>query len=225
MALAASRTLPNLARTEAICVMEQVYNKIEQDRATELYGRCANFPRNGEMDSISERLKALRVRSGLSVRDVARYLEFDVHSRYAYYETPRYKAEALPLPLARRLAGLFAQYDVPAEETLMLAGLGEGEAREEAQAVSFEPARPVRLFMEVQLPNEASLTRMFDAMLDMAGHEDPSGELARTLALLLPNALAGTTGEFAGESLDPDFRPLREARLRSQTKAPQRPKR
>lgn len=96
--------------------------------------------------------------------------------------------------------------------------------REAAQArinelTSRIAVRAERLGMTTQLPNEASLTRMFDAMLWTAGHEDSSGELARTLAVLLPSALAGTTGEFSGEALDPDFRPLRGARVPRQTRA------
>lgn len=219
MARAASLTLPNLAKTEAICVMTHAYNNIAQESATHLHGRCSNILQDSDvMESIGKRLKALRTRTKLSVRDVARYLEFEVHSRYSYYED-RFKGEALPLPLAKKLAGLFGQYGVEAEEVLALAGLSPDEAKEQAQRVSFEPERTVRLFMEVQLPNEASLTRMFDAMLWTAGHEDSSGELARTLAVLLPSALAGTTGEFSGEALDPDFRPLRGARVPRQTRA------
>jgi transcriptional regulator with XRE-family HTH domain len=209
---------------EAICVMTIAYNNIVQRCATDLHGLCAKKSRKYGMENISEKLKALRERAGLSVRDVARHLEFETHSRYAYYESPRYTGDALPLPLARRLAGLFKGEHVEAEEVLALAGLGADEAKEQAKDVGGFRARPHRIFMEVQLPNEASLTRMFDAMLELAGHDDVSGELARTLAVLLPNVLGGTTGEFAGESLDPDFRPWREARAQRRTKARQLPK-
>lgn len=204
--------------------MREAYNNIEHACATDLHGRRAKFVQTTPMDSVSKRLKALRERTPLSVRDVARYLEFDVHSRYAYYESARFNGDALPLPLARKLAGIFDRYGVPAEETLLLAGLKDDEVQNEVANVSFTQERPLRVFMEVNLPNEASLTRMFDAMLHLAGHEDASGELARTLALLLPNALAGTTGEFSGEALDPDFRPIL-ARVQQQTKARPHPKR
>jgi transcriptional regulator with XRE-family HTH domain len=170
------------------------------------------------MPDVSKSLKTLRERAGLSVRDVARYLQFENHSRYSYYEGAKFKSD-LPVPLARKLAGLFAEYGVASEETLALAGLEAGEIEKEAEQVSFSPVRPLRIFMEVKLPNEASLTRMFDAMLRAAGQPDPSGELAQTLALLLPNVLAGTTGELSGEALDPDYRPLLEARLQERTKA------
>ncbi len=176
------------------------------------------------MDNVSRKLKALRERTGLSVREVARYLEFETHSRYAYYESTRYTGDALPLPLARRIAGLFKAHDVMPEEVLALAGLKPEEAEEQAKEVEFVRAKPLRIFMEVRLPNEASLTRMFDAMLELAGHDDASGELAQTLAVLLPGVLAGTTGELAGESLDPDFRPWREARAQRRTKERPLPK-
>lgn len=209
---------------EAICVMTTAYNNIVQGCATDLHGRCAKNPQNSGMENISSKLKALRERTGLSVRDVARYLEFETHSRYAYYESPRYTGDALPLPLARRLAGLFKAHDVRPEEVLVLAGLQDDEAAEQAKEVEFIRAKPIRVFMEVQLPNEASLTRMFDAMLELAGHDDASGELARTLAVLLPDVLAGTTSELSGESLDPDFRPWREARAQRRTKGRPLPK-
>ena len=202
--------------------MDRVYNYIAQESATELHGRRANNLPQGRMPP-SQRLKAIRTRSGLSVRDVANFLNFDVHSRYSYYESPRFKG-VLPLELARQLAGIFAPRGIPPEETLTLAGLGTSEANNEAtkiEAVSVKE-RPFRVMMEVNLPNEASLTRMFDHLLQSAGVDDPEGDVAQTLALLLPGALAGTAIEGGGPNLDPDFRPVLEARSRERAKARRR---
>ena len=203
--------------------MNGAYNNFAQASATDLNGRRANFLRNGLMPTPSERLREIRERSGLTIRAVASFLEFETHSRYSYYESARFKGD-LPVPLARRLAWLFQSAGIQPEEVMQLAGLNAQEASDEAAKIpkTSSEARPLRIFMEVQLPNEASLTRMFDSMLESAGVEDLSGDVARTLALLLPASLAGTAHEFSGESLDPDFRPVLEARSRSRAKSQKR---
>ena len=80
------------------------------------------------MTDISEaarRLKALRERSGLAMREVAEALGWTL-TRYQHYED-RYKRSHLPLDLVRALLPLFEPRGVPGAELLALAGLADAE--------------------------------------------------------------------------------------------------
>jgi phage repressor protein C with HTH and peptisase S24 domain len=80
------------------------------------------------MTDISEaarRLKALRERSGLAMREVAEALGWTL-TRYQHYED-RYKRPHLPLDLVRALLPLFEPRGVGAAELLELAGLAAAE--------------------------------------------------------------------------------------------------
>lgn len=70
-------------------------------------------------------LKALRNRTvpKISSRDLAAMLDMPA-STYAAYEDPKkFKKPVLPLPLAKKLAAIFAERGVPETDTLGLAGL------------------------------------------------------------------------------------------------------
>ena len=74
--------------------------------------------------SVATRLKRLRERSGLPMREVAHQLELQTSS-YQHYED-RYKKRFLPIEMAHRLARIFEPHGVSAQEVLDLAGLGAG---------------------------------------------------------------------------------------------------
>ena len=75
-----------------------------------------------DISEAARRLKALRLRAGLSMATVARHLGHRHASRYQHYED-RFRRPYLPLDLAERLAPLFAQAGVPAAEIMALAGI------------------------------------------------------------------------------------------------------
>ncbi|MBK3804165.1 helix-turn-helix domain-containing protein [Azospirillum brasilense] len=98
---------------------------------------------------ITERLRDLRTRAGLSRDAVAEALGYANGSSYQRYETPeRYRKDFLPLELVRRLAPLFAEHGVPLHETLALAGLPAGPDSD--AAVSFERIPLARVGIVVQ---------------------------------------------------------------------------
>lgn len=132
-----------------------------------------------------ERMRALRARSGLSMRNFATLLGSPLDTRYAYYEEKRFTG-LLPIDAARQIAAALQPYGVEPADVLALAGLSSTERDAELSAI--EPAvQYVRL--DVALPNADALTRMFETMLEK---EVPTGQrdaLARSLALRLPAAL------------------------------------
>lgn len=67
----------------------------------------------------------MRVRAGMSVREVADALERP-HSTYASYED-KYKKSFLPMDLVRPLVKIFGKRGIPASEVLALAGIGDEE--------------------------------------------------------------------------------------------------
>jgi transcriptional regulator with XRE-family HTH domain len=72
--------------------------------------------------TISRRLKQLRQRAGLSIREVAHALGMEHGSSYQHYED-RYRKPLLPLELAQRLAPIFGAKGVDAAELYALAGV------------------------------------------------------------------------------------------------------
>jgi transcriptional regulator with XRE-family HTH domain len=137
-----------------------------------------------------EQMRALRARSGLSMRAFAARLGAPLDTRYAYYEEKRFTGP-LPIDAARRIAAALQPFGVDPAEVMTLAGLLADEA--EAGAPLADPAvQYVRL--DVALPNADALTRMFETMLD---GEVPPGRrdaLARNLAQRLPAALQRASG-------------------------------
>ncbi|MET0376631.1 MAG: hypothetical protein ABW128_20555 [Rhizorhabdus sp.] len=132
-----------------------------------------------------EQMRALRARSGLSMRSFAARLGSPLGTRYAYYEERRFTG-LLPIDAARQIAAALQPFGVEPAEVLALAGLTADERDSELSAIG--PAfQYVRL--DVVLPNADALTRMFETMLEK---EVPAAErdaLARNLALRLPAAL------------------------------------
>lgn len=168
----------------------------------------------------NERLKELRKRTPRTVRQVATALGWETHSKYAYYESKRFKGP-LPLDLARKLANLFYRSGkVDREEVLELAGLTRAESEREALRLKAElnPRKTQYLAVRVEMPNEDALTSMFFGMFAAIGRKDLGFELASRLAQLLPAALQATPiGQQAADAAEDNrqflFEHLRQAAI------------
>ncbi len=137
-----------------------------------------------------EQMRALRARSGLSMRAFASRLGSPLDTRYAYYEEKRFTGP-LPIDAARRIAAALQPFGVEAAEVLAIAGLSADEA--DAGPPIADPAvQYVRL--DVALPNAEALTRMFETMLELEVPPSRRDALARNLALRLPAALQRASG-------------------------------
>lgn len=76
----------------------------------------------------SRKLKQLRQRAGLSIREVAHALGMENGSSYQHYED-RFRRQYLPLELTQRLVPIFAAKGVEAAELFALAGVEGGGRR------------------------------------------------------------------------------------------------
>lgn len=72
---------------------------------------------------VSQKLKALRVEAGLSVRTMASALEMS-SSSYSHYEE-RYKKSFLPLEFTQQVANVLAAHGVAEDKVMELAGAAE----------------------------------------------------------------------------------------------------
>jgi hypothetical protein len=77
--------------------------------------------------SVSRKLKQLRQRAGLSIREVAHALGMENGSSYQHYED-RFRKPFLPLDLTQRLIPIFANKGVEAAELFALAGMDGARA-------------------------------------------------------------------------------------------------
>lgn len=181
--------------------MTDAYNYFARQSIGILHGHRAKNLRYYSM-TVNERLKRYRETAGLSVRQVARALGFEGHSRYAYYESKRFTDQTIPVGLARELAKIFYPY-VSTGDVLGLAGLDQHDRVAEMinleQSVSRHGGQEVRL--SVMLPSETALTRMFEGLLEACGRPDLADELAEKLAQHLPGALEVTPAGHFEESV------------------------
>jgi SOS-response transcriptional repressor LexA len=157
-------------------------------------GRKAGGP---EVSATARRLKALRVEAGLSMAAVARHLGFGHASRYQHYED-RFRRSYLPVELAERLAPLFAQRGVPAEEVMALAGLAP-QRNASPGTLSRAPAGP--------RASKKDLPVLGAAMGGGRGYFFNDG--APKEHALRPPSLAGVANAFAvyvyGDSMEPRY--------------------
>jgi transcriptional regulator with XRE-family HTH domain len=92
------------------------------------YGRCVYHGAMAEtLSPASRKLKQLRQRAGLSIREVAHALGMENGSSYQHYED-RFRKQFLPLELTQRLVPIFAAKGIDAAELFALAGV-DGNAR------------------------------------------------------------------------------------------------
>ena len=137
-----------------------------------------------------EHMRALRARSGLSMRSFATRLGSPLDTRYAYYEEKRFTG-LLPIDAARQIATALQPFGIEPGEVLALAGLTADER--DAELALVEPlVQYIRL--DVALPSADALTRMFETMLEKEVPPAQRDALARNLALRLPAALQRASG-------------------------------
>jgi hypothetical protein len=147
------------------------------------------------MEIAAIRLKRLRESTTpkLSVRKMAEYLDMPASS-YAFYEDPKkFKKRYLPVELAKSLTEPLTGYGVDMWDVLALAGLEEAAHPPGDDVASTTPSEGTALqlvTMQVALPSEDALTRMFEGLLLPLDRNLTTGELARMLAQRLPTAFA-----------------------------------
>jgi phage repressor protein C with HTH and peptisase S24 domain len=76
----------------------------------------------GDVSAVSRRLKEIRRRVGLSIREVAEALGMEHGSSYQHYED-RYRKPLLPLDLTQKLVPIFAKAGADPAELYALAGV------------------------------------------------------------------------------------------------------
>ncbi|MDF2765681.1 MAG: repressor protein [Rhodospirillales bacterium] len=149
------------------------------------------------VSAAARRLKELRTEAGLSMASVARHLGFAHPSRYQHYED-RFKRAYLPVELAERLAPLFAQNGVAAQEVLALAGVAPRRAE--------PPGKLDRLPLELRAARK-DLPILGAAMGGGSGYFFNDG-VPKDFALR-PPSLAGVSNGFAvyvyGDSMEPRY--------------------
>lgn len=166
-----------------------------------------------------ESMRALRARSGLSMRSFAARLGPPLDTRYAYYEEKRFTG-LLPIDAARQIAAALRPFGVEPAEVLALAGL-TGDERD-SELVTIEPqAQYVRL--DVALPSADTLTRMFETMLEREVPAKQRDALARNLALRLPAALQRASGSPPVPVRDATLTRGADARPRAKHRRPRPP--
>ena len=130
--------------------------------------RCHSVENDWPAMHVTERLRALRSRAGLSRDAVAERLGYANGSSYQRYETAeRFRKETLPLDLTMKLAELFAEHGIPRSETMELAGLPPSLAIAAGPApapVKTEPEAPGLLSADVRV----SIARVQIAVQAMA---------------------------------------------------------
>lgn len=87
---------------------------------------------------LNDKLKELRERAGLSIRDVGRALGSS-GSSYSHYEY-RYKEDHLPFRIAQQLARLYARHGIAPEDVMALAGDSGGLSDPGSHFSSQKPA-------------------------------------------------------------------------------------
>lgn len=149
------------------------------------------FRDKARMEMAAEKLKRLRESASrkLSIRAVAGAIGIPSSSYNFYEDTKRFKKRFLPLEFARQIAPVFAAYGISVSEVLALAGIEEEQGETVAGRASLEPTVQL-VTMQVALPSEAALARMFEGLLRPLDRTLPVDELAQALAQLLPIGFA-----------------------------------
>jgi transcriptional regulator with XRE-family HTH domain len=105
---------------DAICTL--ITFKMQSKKRLSAYGKCVYSEPMPEAASVSRRLKQLRQRAGLSIREVAHALGMEHGSSYQHYED-RFRKPLLPLEFAQRLVPIFGAKGIDAAELYALAGV------------------------------------------------------------------------------------------------------
>lgn len=148
----------------------------------------------------AHKLKQLRQRAGLSIREVAHALGMENGSSYQHYED-RFRKPFLPLDLTQRLVPIFAEKGIDADELYALAGVAGG-----ARAPGAGPAAPPGTLRIDELDVRASAGDglVGDAGKVVAEWRLPS-EVVRYYSSAPASALRFIT--VLGDSMEPTLRP------------------
>ncbi len=95
---------------------------LQGEKRLPLPARCVYNSAMADASPNARKLKLLRQRAGLSIREVAHALGMEHGSSYQHYED-RYRKALLPLELMRKLAPIFAKGGVDAADLASLAGV------------------------------------------------------------------------------------------------------
>lgn len=117
-----------------------VCDSFAQISTTKSHRHCASFSSQSAMEHslpVTTRLKSLREHAEMTVRALADALGMPP-STYAAYEDPKkFKKAAIPLPLAEKLADIFAENGIARETTLALAGIrADGSIEQTPEALA-----------------------------------------------------------------------------------------
>src|SRR5437764_4917817 len=108
----------------------------------EMYSRGVQTAAMRDVSAVARRLKQIRSRSGLSIRQVAEALGMEHGSSYQHYED-RFKKPLLPLDLILRLVPIFGPRGVDSAELFALAGVDGSGQRPLASFTRPETAAPM----------------------------------------------------------------------------------
>lgn len=149
----------------------------------------------------SRKLKQLRQRAGLSIREVAHALGMENGSSYQHYED-RFRKQFLPLELTQRLVPIFAAQGVDAAELYALAGV-EGGARSLGVKSTAAPPGMLRID-ELDVRASAGDGLISDSETVVAEWQLPS-EVVRYYSSAPADALRFIT--VLGDSMEPTLQP------------------
>jgi phage repressor protein C with HTH and peptisase S24 domain len=152
-----------------------------------------------EISEAARRLKVLRERSGLSMREVSEALGWAL-TRYQHYED-RYRRRFLPVEMCRQLAELFAPRGVDPRAVLELAGL-------DGSPINVVSPPPGQLRMsDIGRPSAGDLPVMGAVKGGAEGFYFNEGEAKEYV--VRPATLAGARNAFAlyvdGDSMEPRY--------------------
>jgi len=154
---------------------------------------------------VSRRLKELRQRAGLSIREVAHALGMENGSSYQHYED-RFRKTWLPLEFIERLVPIFAPHGVEAEALYALAGVGGGGPAASGRALAGKAAPPPGILRIEELDVRASAGHGLDGESGrvIAEWQMPS-EVVRYYSSAAPQDLRFIT--VLGDSMEPTLQP------------------
>ena len=159
-----------------------------------------------DVSAVARRLKQIRTRAGLSIRQVAEALHMEHGSSYQHYED-RFKKQLLPLDLIQRLMPIFEPRGIDRADLLALAGVDSSGQRPLAGSSRPEILAPMMRIEELDVRASAG-----------SGSSGLTDESARTVAAWqIPNEIVRgyTTAPAAelriitvlGDSMEPTLLP------------------
>ncbi|MGE5202339.1 MAG: XRE family transcriptional regulator [Acidobacteriota bacterium] len=157
----------------------------------------------GEVSAVSRRLKQIRQRAGLSIRQVAEALGMEHGSSYQHYED-RFKKPLLPLDLILKLVPIFAPRGIEAAELFALAGVDGSGHRPLAEQARPELATPMLRIEELDVRASAGSGLADSASKTVAEWQLPS-EIVRGYTTAPAAELRIIT--VLGDSMEPTLLP------------------